>query len=247
MKRSCSHSPDHLLRSATAGLHDNPGVTEYHHNLLQGLRGLVGCDGALFRPGATWQASQAYYLEADTRFTDDYVARADAYRPQLQTWCELTKGNRAVIDTEVYSTRERRRIALYCDVVSPARIKSILGCPLSVGGRLVGLIYLYRTGLGRPFSEDQARALDPILSGLAHAELRLAEPAGLRFAQEVKDSLLPSLRPVFVQLLTGKTEKEIAARLNLSARTVHKYTEQIYRHLAVNSRPEFMARFLRKA
>ena len=46
-------------------------------------------------------------------------------------------------------------------------------------------------------------------------------------------------------LLRGLTEKEIAAGLMLSPRTVHKYVEQLFRHFGVNSRPQLMALWTR--
>jgi GAF domain-containing protein len=237
-------SAQRLLRTTQGSLRESVTATEYHWELLRGLRSLVGCDGALFRPGSRWVGSQAYYLDADSRFTDGYVNRAEMYRPEVSTWCDLSKGDRAIIDTEVYSTHERRKKALYGEVIQPAKVKSIMGCPLSVGGKPVALVFLYRTGLARPFRDEQAKALDPILKGLAMAEVALSQPMRKLAVQEAMDAMPKSLHTVFELLLTGKNEKEIAADLRLSARTVHKYIENIYRLLRVNSRAELMARML---
>lgn len=56
--------------------------------------------------------------------------------------------------------------------------------------------------------------------------------------------LPPRLQRVLEQLLTGRSEKEIAAALALSPHTVHEYAKQIYRHFGASSRPELMARFI---
>jgi len=53
------------------------------------------------------------------------------------------------------------------------------------------------------------------------------------------------LQQVLDGLLKGLTEKEIAAGLMLSPRTVHKYVEQLFRHFRVNSRPQLMALWTR--
>ncbi|HIB64533.1 MAG TPA: response regulator transcription factor, partial [Phycisphaerales bacterium] len=46
-------------------------------------------------------------------------------------------------------------------------------------------------------------------------------------------------------LLRGLSEKEIAAELMLSPRTVHKYVEHLFRHFQVNSRAQLMALWTR--
>lgn len=244
MAQLTSNNAHRLLRATQGTARCGAPPTDYHQNLLEGLRGLVGCDGAMYRPGSRWPGSQAYYLDNDARFTDGYVQAADVYRPEVATWCALTKGDRAVIDTEVYSADERRKKALYADVVAPAGVRSIMGCPLAVGGEVVGLVLLYRTGRAQAFRPDQASALDPILRGLALAEVALARQSAVAAAHEALAALAPRQRTVADHLLTGKREKEIAGAMALSPRTVHKYVEQIFRTLGVNSRAEMMARFV---
>jgi DNA-binding CsgD family transcriptional regulator len=56
--------------------------------------------------------------------------------------------------------------------------------------------------------------------------------------------LAPRLRRVLDQLLTGKSEKEIAAALELSKHTVHEYIKMLYREIGVNSRAELLARWM---
>ena len=56
--------------------------------------------------------------------------------------------------------------------------------------------------------------------------------------------LAPRLRQTLVLLLRGHSEKETAARLNLSRNTVHKYVTALYRHLGVTTRAELMARHI---
>src|SRR5690606_25353192 len=107
-------------------------------------------------------------------------------------------------------------------------------------GTHFGLIYLYRTGIARPFKAEQARALDPILKGLALAEMALAAQVS-RVRIGKAHGLPQKLRPVFECLLTGRREKDIALLLCLSPRTVHKYTEQIYRYFSVHSRAQLLA------
>lgn len=58
------------------------------------------------------------------------------------------------------------------------------------------------------------------------------------------DLLAPRHRAVLELLVTGRSEKQVAAALGLSPRTAHKYIEQIYRALNVSSRAELMALFI---
>jgi hypothetical protein len=66
--------------------------------------------------------------------------------------------------------------------------------------------------------------------------------AWLDRSEQRSDRLPPRLQRVYQCLLGESSEKEIGARLGLTVRTVHKYTEQIYRALDVRSRAELMCR-----
>jgi DNA-binding NarL/FixJ family response regulator len=46
-------------------------------------------------------------------------------------------------------------------------------------------------------------------------------------------------------LLEGDSDKQIAARLGLSAYTINQYTKTIYRHFSVSSRAQLMARWIK--
>jgi DNA-binding CsgD family transcriptional regulator len=58
--------------------------------------------------------------------------------------------------------------------------------------------------------------------------------------------LSPRLRQTLQALLTGDSEKQIAARMHLSPPTVHEYIAAVYRHFQVNARAELMAYFIRR-
>jgi pSer/pThr/pTyr-binding forkhead associated (FHA) protein len=45
-------------------------------------------------------------------------------------------------------------------------------------------------------------------------------------------------------LLDGKSEKEVARRLEISPHTVHNHVKEIYKKMEVNSRPELLALFV---
>jgi DNA-binding CsgD family transcriptional regulator len=53
-------------------------------------------------------------------------------------------------------------------------------------------------------------------------------------------------RRVFELLLLGLSEKEVATRLGVSPHTVHCHVRKIYKLLDVSSRPELLARYVRR-
>jgi DNA-binding CsgD family transcriptional regulator len=61
--------------------------------------------------------------------------------------------------------------------------------------------------------------------------------------ERLSDTQLKVLR----LLLTGKTEKELAAKLFVSPHTVHSHIQAVYRELGVTSRAELMSLFIDRA
>ncbi len=59
------------------------------------------------------------------------------------------------------------------------------------------------------------------------------------------DLLTKAEERVFLLLLSGHSEKEIARRLHLSPHTVHNHVKRIYRAYGVHSRADLLARFIR--
>lgn len=68
-----------------------------------------------------------------------------------------------------------------------------------------------------------------------------------RFVDPSPMDLSPAKRRVLACLLQGDSEKQIAARLRLSAYTVNEYTQAIYRHFGIQSRAELLAHWIRRA
>jgi DNA-binding CsgD family transcriptional regulator len=82
---------------------------------------------------------------------------------------------------------------------------------------------------------------------LLHDEI--APLIGVRLATEehfCRDGLSKRLRETLSLLLEGKSEKVVAASLNLRPKTVHEYVTSIYRHFKVSSRAELLAYFVQR-
>lgn len=58
------------------------------------------------------------------------------------------------------------------------------------------------------------------------------------------NGLSPAQQRVFVALLDGNSEKDVAEKLNLSPHTVHNHVREIYARFEVHSRAELMAKCL---
>ena len=67
-----------------------------------------------------------------------------------------------------------------------------------------------------------------------------------RFNDPAPSELPPRARQVLFCLLEGDGDKQIAARLGIKRLTVNSYTKQIFRHFHVQSRPELLARWIKK-
>ena len=52
------------------------------------------------------------------------------------------------------------------------------------------------------------------------------------------------MKETLQHLLAGDSEKEVAAKLNLSPHTVHIHVKKLYKRLDVSSRAELMAKCL---
>lgn len=67
-----------------------------------------------------------------------------------------------------------------------------------------------------------------------------------RFREPGPSALAPRVRLVLRCVLEGDSDKQVAARLRISPHTVNQYVKAIYRHFGVTSRPELLARWIRR-
>lgn len=101
--------------------------------------------------------------------------------------------------------------------------------------------------IDRPHGAAPFGPRELVLLKLLHDEI--APLVGVRLATEShlsRDGLSRRLNETLQHLLKGRSEKQVAAELGVSARTVHDYVSTLYRHFGVNSRAELMAYFIRR-
>jgi DNA-binding CsgD family transcriptional regulator len=78
---------------------------------------------------------------------------------------------------------------------------------------------------------------------LIHVELgRLWRREAIRRAGDPKNALPPRMKQTLDELLSGASEKQIAAKLGISPHTVHNYVKALHQRFEVSSRGELLAK-----
>lgn len=103
------------------------------------------------------------------------------------------------------------------------------------------VLVLDRHTPSRSFTRRQVAIAASAFRGLKWFHRQLLLSHGLH---GVQSSLSSGRRILVQQLLTGKSEKEIAITLGLRASTTHQYITEIFRHFGVNNRASLQALWL---
>jgi DNA-binding NarL/FixJ family response regulator len=88
---------------------------------------------------------------------------------------------------------------------------------------------------GKEVVREAMAAVAPLIGGPL-ARSREPSPADLP----------PRVRQVLRCMLEGDADKQVMARLGLTRHTVNQYAKAIYCHFGVRSRPELLARWVRR-
>jgi DNA-binding CsgD family transcriptional regulator len=151
----------------------------------------------------------------------------------------------ALTNRDLYSDREWRRSLDMQTVGQAFGTESTLLCcrriPAADGNEVLDMTLCREAGR-RSFSgrdcaivREAVAAVAPLLSG-SLARFREPSPSGLP----------PRARRVLACFLEGDGDKQVAARLGIRPHTVNQYAKLIFRHFGVRSRPELLARWLRR-
>lgn len=197
---------------------------------------------SLIRDGDSFRLGPGYALgldEAGAKIMKDWYIEGGGYR--VDPICK------AVVRTGEFHVRRQDLIA-DSDWYSDPHIEGLKS--MGLDGTLVSIqpvrrdnvALVARRGWGESAYSEEERETLCLLSQLFRWLFYSLESDGYFGA-------LPEVptrhHQVLEGLLRGLSEKEIAAELNLSSRTVHKYVENLYRHFGVNSRPRLMALWTR--
>jgi DNA-binding CsgD family transcriptional regulator len=138
--------------------------------------------------------------------------------------------------SDLVSHADFQRTALYGDYYRAIRIDHVMAVPIHVDGRYVVSFVLNRSR--REFSERERECLEvirPHLGALYRFGVAIRR-ADERFADAASLPLTPRERGVLQWVAAGKTDRDIAAILGISPRTVHKHLQRVYEKLGVETR-----------
>jgi DNA-binding CsgD family transcriptional regulator len=106
----------------------------------------------------------------------------------------------------------------------------------------ISVVALARAVGERDFSPREQRLLN-----FFHEELGPLIGRALVSATEPNpEQLSPRLRQTLACLIEGDSEKQVAARLDLSPATTHQYVTALYRHFGVRSRAQLLAHVIKR-
>lgn len=125
-----------------------------------------------------------------------------------------------------------RRGALYADYYRRIGVDHVVAVPVVASPGLVMSYVLNRRG--RDFADRECDLLDAMRPALSNL-YRFASWAGLP-PEPAGASLTPREQEVLRWVSAGKSDKQVAAALGMSVRTVHKHLENAYAKLGVRSR-----------
>ena len=140
-----------------------------------------------------------------------------------------------------------RETALYNDYYRRVGLSHALALPIRVDGRELVSFVLNRNGMD--FDDRELALLDCLRRPLARLFERTQAAAApsppFDAAHLARQGLTPRESEVMQWLAAGKTDKEVAALLRISPRTVHKHLQRIYAKLGVETRTAAVMRVLR--
>jgi DNA-binding NarL/FixJ family response regulator len=236
-----------LLRLFRASIELADQPDENGHVLLNGLLRIIGATVGAFvlssdyRPhgaaGVVREVTLGFDDPAQRRMLELYRGHGGKIDPMIVAHMKTT----GYLRTGAVATRVRQelvpdhewyRSSAFEHIRSPARLDdTILSARGTDAKGVVDAVFIAReVGAARFEAEDRN------LVAIFHEEI------GLIYEATVERTLTERQRQTLRLLVDGATEKQIAARLRLSAHTVHHYVAALYRAFAVTNRAQLIAR-----
>jgi DNA-binding CsgD family transcriptional regulator len=217
-------------------------------HLLDGLLTLVGCaiGGAVldtgYALGVKGGISAATLAGFDQRIIDVFDAHqvhGSAINPFHDAVMRRMTTLQGQVFTATHSELVERKVwngSLWInEYVRPAHVDHFL-CSMRVVGQTAGVgCGFMRAARDRPFSAEDREVLHLVHLGVG----QFFDPASPR------TRLAPRMRDTLDVLLTGATDKEIAAQLRISPHTVRQYVKAILRAYNATNRAQLIARAAR--
>jgi len=158
----------------------------------------------------------------------------------------IERGTHAHRISDSLSQARFRQTALYNDYYRRVGLSHAMALPIRVGGHELVSFVLNRQGVD--FDDRELALVDCLRKPLAglYDRVRAAERSEPEFdeARLARLGLTRRQGEVMRWVAAGKTDKDVAAILRLSPRTVHKHLQQIYAKLGVETRTAAVMRAL---
>jgi DNA-binding CsgD family transcriptional regulator len=150
--------------------------------------------------------------------------------------------------SDLVAAADFRRTPLYNDYYRPIRVEHAMAVPIHVRRNVLVSFVFNRSG--RDFSDRDRAYLESIRPHLGNLYRLSREIEGPRAAWGVPSTQPPvggvpltqREREVLHWLGGGKTDRDIAAILGISPRTVHKHLQRVYEKLGVETRTAAVVR-----
>jgi DNA-binding CsgD family transcriptional regulator len=225
----------------------------WHRRLLEGLCALIGGpsatggEGLWLRPRHPVRVLSVHATGFDARALQFYAAfhrelgpaREPIFRVMQRIPGQLvTRSRRQLLsDADWYGSY------FFNEYQRPVNIEDRLTSVYQVSeAGAISVLVLHRGVSERKFSPRELRLLN-----FVHEEVgRLIGHALVSVTEPGTDTLSPRLRQTLACLVEGDSEKQVAARLGVSAATTHEYVTALYRHFGVHSRAQLLAHALRR-
>jgi DNA-binding CsgD family transcriptional regulator len=232
--------PDKVVAELASRAKDAPDVPAFRREVLDAYRTLVPFDTAVFSEPIRHESTTTIDVDSNALQIIQHCERNfHRYEPDLRGPLELARKVGGFVDHEVYSSRDRRELRLYREIVGPQRVRSSVVLTPCWRGSTVGIIRLERHG-GTRFSQgdlELATTLLPVIQ-LAMVALRAIEGSA-------RCEHLPrlSIREAEIagHVARGLTTSQIALILGTSPLTVRNQIGRIFDKTRVASRAELAA------
>ena len=228
------------------------GLDEFHHGLLRGLQRAVPADWASLNDLGPGPQDVAVVLtpEPPPDLLDIFIRLRD--QNPLIAYIERTRDGRAMRFSDVATEEELHATELYQRVYAPMRVHHQMAFSLpSAPDRIIGVALSRADPDFTDAERDLLNRARPLLiqafrAAVEHDEL-LRALAGRTEAADLtgplRDAgLTPREAQAVEQVARGRSNRDAAAELGVSERTVAKHLERAFGKLGVASRSEAAAR-----
>jgi DNA-binding CsgD family transcriptional regulator len=213
----------------------------FRTHILCAVQREVGAESAALvdPPGSPARSGRTGYVGLAARYALAYERERERYDRSIHRLMAAIESG-PIIDGDLYTIRERERLALYDEILFPQGTRSILASMVHYHGRVVAQIVLKRHGSSRPFCPKDVTILRRMLPAMALAD------AGYQFVAGCKPpdtrasygTLSPRETQVVELACKGMHNREIATLLGTSRETVKKQVQSAFEKVGVCNRTE---------